>query len=581
MFHPLVDPVPYRRRRPPRRRPFRRAAALALALSVLVLAPAAAAYAQDEPAAGSAPAVEAPPAGQPAPSLAGEIERSFEVLPTRDGLLLRPLDPAAGYRAVEVEDGEIAIDGELLEGEELAGRLGAEAEPVRRLAALGAGARALFVGGGPEAEAVPETGAVAPTPEVGAISPPPPVPPIPRPPRPPRVGDVGQRVSFASSVTVDEDEVADVAVAIGGNVRVDGEVEGEAVAIGGDVRINGHVGAEAVAVGGSVYLGPHSVVEGDVSSVGGKVVREEGSRVDGQVSEVSMRGGFIGPGSRDHRRSYRSPFHRQFEEIGDVVGWVAWVVVLILLVGLVTLIARQPVERVAAAVVCDLWPSLLAGFLFALLFIPVLVVVFFVLLISVIGIPLVFLLPFAILVVAIGVLLGVAGVARAVGRWLERRFGWADRGAFLTLTIGLVALHLVNILASGLDVIGGPLELPAVLLWLLGLLGLVAAAMIGFGAVLLTRFGAGPRRVAGTAPPPLPPEGYAESPTPPTPAPEPGPPPVPTEPAPPEPVQSDSIFEPEPEQEPPAGEAAPEPAPEAAEEPEPAFEPDDDEERKD
>ncbi|HET9767886.1 MAG TPA: hypothetical protein VFS60_13605, partial [Thermoanaerobaculia bacterium] len=63
------------------------------------------------PAPPAAPAAPAPPtaaAGQP---LRQQVEARFEVLPVSDGLLLRPKQAMDGIRALEVRDGQLAIDG--------------------------------------------------------------------------------------------------------------------------------------------------------------------------------------------------------------------------------------------------------------------------------------------------------------------------------------------------------------------------------------------------------------------------------------------------------------------------------------
>jgi len=48
------------------------------------------------------------------------------------------------------------------------------------------------------------------------------------------------------------------------------------------------VRGDVVAVFGDVRLGPKAEVGGEVTAVGGEVVREEGARVYGAVNEVSI-----------------------------------------------------------------------------------------------------------------------------------------------------------------------------------------------------------------------------------------------------------------------------------------------------
>lgn len=472
--------------------PLRSASLLAvLALVPLLAAPGWAQQAAEAPA---APQVEAP-----AGDLAATVEAGYEVLPTREGLLLRPLAADAGARAIEIAGGEVAVDGVVIAGEELAERLGDDAAAVERLAALDAAeARALFGFGVAE---------VAPPPEATSGAPAPPVPPAPpAPPERPNV-QVETQVGFGGTVTVQKDETAPEAVAIGGSVRVLGEVSGDAVAVGGSVEIDGTVHGEVVAVGGAVRLGPEARVDGNVTSVGGTVQREPGASIGGQVAEVAVGGGRWGrhgPWSPSIDVDL-SPFGGRIGDAADVFGKVFSTLVLVLLAWLVVLIARGPVERVSAKLRSDFWMSALTGLLVAVLFFPVLAVVVLILLISVIGIPLLILVPVALLALLIFSLLGYTAVARVLAGLLERRFGWRLQGAFLSVLVGVAAIQVWGILAAGLDVVGGPLWFFVMMLWLFGLVLEAGAWIVGLGAVILTRFGAGPRRMTtAVAPAPEP-----------------------------------------------------------------------------
>ena len=72
-------------------------------------------------------------AGPDAAALRGRIERRFDVLPLRDGFVLRPKSTATGVRAIEVTDDAIALDGEAATGAELRRRLGGDADLILQL----------------------------------------------------------------------------------------------------------------------------------------------------------------------------------------------------------------------------------------------------------------------------------------------------------------------------------------------------------------------------------------------------------------------------------------------------------------
>jgi len=66
--------------------------------------------------------------------------------------------------------------------------------------------------------------------------------------------------------------IANDRVRIGGDVVVEkGMTVKDAVAVGGNVTVNGVVNKSAVAVGGSVFLGPDAVVRKDVVCIGGVI----------------------------------------------------------------------------------------------------------------------------------------------------------------------------------------------------------------------------------------------------------------------------------------------------------------------
>jgi len=80
-------------------------------------------------------------------------------------------------------------------------------------------------------------------------------------------------------------------IRFGGDVVVGlGETCGRAVAVGGNVTVNGTVDGDAVAVGGSVRLGPGAKVKGDAVAVGGRVEREIGAAVMGNVKQIGLPG---------------------------------------------------------------------------------------------------------------------------------------------------------------------------------------------------------------------------------------------------------------------------------------------------
>lgn len=102
--------------------------------------------------------------------------------------------------------------------------------------------------------------------------------------------DGGDRVQFFQTINVNaDDHVGDVvclfcsirvsgscgdAVAIFGNIVVDGTVSGDAVSVGGGIKLgeDASVGGDSVAIGQGVYRHPNAVVKGQVVSEAGPVI---------------------------------------------------------------------------------------------------------------------------------------------------------------------------------------------------------------------------------------------------------------------------------------------------------------------
>jgi hypothetical protein len=89
---------------------------------------------------------------------------------------------------------------------------------------------------------------------------------------------------------------------IGSNVHVEeGQtVSGDLLALGGDVTVDGHVEGDVVSMGGDVHLSSTARVDGDVASIGGELTEEEGAFIGGQrVTARGLQG--TGRGSRARR----------------------------------------------------------------------------------------------------------------------------------------------------------------------------------------------------------------------------------------------------------------------------------------
>ena len=204
--------------------------------------------------------------------------------------------------------------------------------------------------------------------EASAPVPPPTAPPeTPTPPEPPRIVKSGDIMRVGSDIHVARDEV----------------VHGSVSAIGGDVTVDGHVQGDVSAMRGDVFLGSTARVDGDVVSVGGQLHEEPGAYVGGQRVTAM-------PGRR--MRHLRA-LHR--EEEGEGMGAVGasfvWLIVLLAVsLGIVQLAPGRTAAAVETLRRAPLLSFGIGGLILALIIPSVialcLVVAF--LIITIIGIPL-------------------------------------------------------------------------------------------------------------------------------------------------------------------------------------------------
>lgn len=447
--------------------------------------------------------------------LRSDLEESFDLIPLSGGVLLRPIG-GEGPRAVEVSGGTVALDGVTVGTDELRVRLGDEAsELVLAVLALDADERQALLD--VSADSVAEAEALAAEAEEmvaeaeamademraeaeemhdEAMA---------------RVEEARERarehkkrlrrsgdseVAFAGSITVDEDEVTDDVFVFGGVLKVDGRVEGDATVFGGSATISGEVTGDVTAIGGPVRLEDGAHVHGEVVSVGGQVYRDAGARVDGDVEQVPFRTDMrFGPGAW-WARGWDDDHDHEYDFDWNPWGWwtgMGWRLVKLLffigLAWLALLVARRPIERMERRVAREPWKTGLVGLLAQVLFFPMLIMVIVFLAISIIGIPLILVVLLSLPVLVLIAWLGYVAVAGRLGSWMIRRFGWKVDSPFWVVLIGLVLVCSLSLIGNLLNFGVAPMRFVAGMFLFFGAVVSWATWTIGFGAVVLTRFG--------------------------------------------------------------------------------------------
>jgi len=262
---------------------------------------------------------------------------------------------------------------------------------------------------------------------------------------------------ISEHLTVPKGQELDNAISLGGDVVVYGKVLKDAVSVGGDlvVRSSGSVGRNALAFGG-------------------RVIVETGGRIGGQRLEIQNIPGLSSLGQLgvltarlpEIRHSVISAllFLRE-------IYWLNAIVVALALGLLAQGAVFGRVEAVSRTIEQRHWKAAcigVAGFLGVLLLIAMVAI-------SIVWIPLI---PALIIFMTVALLLGYVAVGSAAGRHLPVPF--VANAPFLATACGMLLLTL----ACALPWVGAYV--------------FAAANLLGFGAVLMSRFGADGSSGTGT-----------------------------------------------------------------------------------
>ncbi len=220
-------------------------------------------------------------------------------------------------------------------------------------------------------------------------------------------------VKFWSDIVVEEGMLIRDAVAIGGNVTVDGIVE-----------------HDAVAVAGSVILGSKAVVGRNVVSVGGAIEKAEGAVVRGDLTEVNI------PGMSSVLRSVSWPSWEELRWAFGIISLVAFVGFLALALVIVAVFPK-PVGLISAAVEDSPLRVALWGLLGVLLIVPLAIF----LAVSVVGIVLI---PLEMFTVVCALLVGYIAVAQLIGKKIITALKRSDRPMLWEAFWGLIILWVIG-----------------------------------------------------------------------------------------------------------------------------------------
>lgn len=209
--------------------------------------------------------------------------------------------------------------------------------------------------------------------------------------------------------------------------------------IGGSAVVNGRADSDVTVIGGSLDIGPNAIVGGDVASVGGRLTIDPTARVEGRVEETAV----VWPA-----------FDLDFGAVPQ--GWwaAASLGAMMLRLGLVlavslliTWIAPGWTGSIGARAGGAVPTSLALGLGTQVLFVPALVILCVILVISIIGIPLLLALPFVLAAGALAWTAGFAGVVTRIGGRLRGQSPGLSTSPTLDLLTGFAAVSALTVIA--------------------------------------------------------------------------------------------------------------------------------------
>jgi hypothetical protein len=248
-------------------------------------------------------------------------------------------------------------------------------------------------------------------------------------------------------------------VKIGGEVTIaEGTKVKNAVAVGGQITVQGTVTGHVMSIGGSVVLTKTALVEGNAISVGGVVVMGKGARVYGSIKEIN---------ASDLSQSLASVLNEDWEGwswVFAILSLLVFIGILLIALLLVTLLPR-PVRSVAGEIKDSPFKAFLWGLVVLVSVVPLAIL----LTISVLGIVLI---PLEMAIVVGSALIGFIAAAQLAGEKFFALLKKRDQSVITDIFWGLVIFWVIG--------------------WIphFGWMIKVIAVVIGLGGVLVSCLGA-------------------------------------------------------------------------------------------
>lgn len=217
------------------------------------------------------------------------------------------------------------------------------------------------------------------------------------------------------------------AVALFGDVVVNGDLTGEAVAIFGDISVSGNIEGDVVSIFGEVSVKDNGVISGDAVGILGGVEKSSNGVIRGEIADINV------------------PFNTKKADgliprvsFGDMIG----LIVIYAFSCLAILIAPDRIRLMSEESKIMPGRRFAMGFLILVMFIPASVILSILLAITLIGIIFI---PFIFIALFLVAFAGMVAVEVAIGyRLTGQREG--NNALFINLMVGVLLVYVLKII---------------------------------------------------------------------------------------------------------------------------------------
>jgi len=270
------------------------------------------------------------------------------------------------------------------------------------------------------------------------------------------------RASFGENIIVEKDETQDNIISFGGNVLIEGKIRESVVVFGGKLEIKGEVGDAVVGFGSKVKIYPSAKIKGDVMVLGGRLERDVGSIIEGDVVHFGNIQGL----SNIFNQFFRGAFSLSFAPIMMIFKLLNIFIWFILAIILVAIFPKQ-ISFASSQIEKKFWPVVGIGVLGILIFMGA-ILLSVILSFFLVGIPILFLLLLGGFIIQF---FGRVVVFYFFGEKFLQAFSRKPSSQIITVIIGVIIISLIRFIP------------------VIGLLFALCLSIMGWGVVIKTRFG--------------------------------------------------------------------------------------------